>query len=252
MNSFSKNGFSIIDVFSTEEHRIISDTIKKSINDRLNDLTGDEFTLSDLKDYHNLSLADNVHKQVVDAPNRCIDITNFSTRIKKNKFIKKIMDESWGHHEYRLIFIGNLKNFDKKENCCSYRISRPNLSQDVGGIHLDKHVGGIKNLGDKNLLTLWIPIEGFNEKYTLNFAPGSHQFNHPDNCINDDSNYISMTYNNTYTNKFKYYRPQLNLGQGVIFDPNLLHGASYNLGEDTRVSIELRFFNAKTKYEFDR
>ncbi len=251
MSSFLKTGFSIIDIFSIEEHQIISKTIKNAINERLNAIAVNRFFLNDLKDYHNLNLTDDFHKKVVDASSRCIDFNNFSASIKKNNSIKQIMDECWDHHEFRLIWVGNLKNDEVKENYSSFRIARPNLLNDVGGIHLDKHVGGVKNLGDENLLTFWIPIVGFNEKYTLNFAPGSHQYDHPDNFIEEDSNYISMTYGDDYTGKFKYCRPQLSLGQGVIFDPNLLHGASYNLGQDTRISIELRLFNAKTKYVFD-
>jgi len=162
------------------------------------------------------------------------------------------MDELWGHHEFRLIWVGDLNKSAIQENYVTYRVARPNLSHDAVGIHLDKHVGGVKNLGDKKTLTIWIPIVGFDEQYTLNLSPGSHQYAHPDNSIEECSSYLSRTFDKDYIDKFKFYRPKLNVGQGIIFDPNLLHGKSYNLGLDTRVSLELRLFNAKEKYVFDR
>ena len=46
-----------------------------------------------------------------------------------------------------------------------------------------------------------------------------------------------------YTRKYKYIRPQLRLGEAIIFHPNLIHGGSLNLGKKTRVSIDFRLFN---------
>lgn len=250
MNNFSKNGFSIIDVLAREEHQKISKNIKRVLNQRLSAVTNDQMYLNNLKDYHKLPLTEDIHQKVVDSSFRRIDFTDFYNCIKNNNSVKKIMDDSWGHHEYRLFCIGNLKEFDSMENYCTFRLARPNISSDVGGVHLDKHVGGIKNLGDKNLLTIWIPIEGFSKEYTLNIASGSHKFNHPESSIEEDSRYISMTYDDDYIRNYIYHRPKLDIGQGIIFDPNLLHGASYNLGFHTRVSIELRLFNAKTNYVF--
>ena len=48
-----------------------------------------------------------------------------------------------------------------------------------------------------------------------------------------------------YTKKYKYIRPQLRLGEAIIFHPNLIHGGSLNLGKKTRVSIDFRLFNKK-------
>ena len=250
MNNFLKNGFSIVDVLAKEEHQMISKTIKRLLNQRLSVLTNDGIHLNNLKDYHNLPLTEDIHNKVVGSSFRRIDFKDFYACIKNNSSINKIMNESWGHNEFRLFFIGNLKEFDTKENYSSFRLARPNISRDVGGIHVDKHAGGIKNIADKNLLIIWIPIVGFSQEYTLNFAPGSHKYDHPESSIEEDNRYISMTYDDNYTDKFKYHRPKLNLGQGIIFDPNLLHGKSYNLGLDTRVSIELRLFNAKKNFSF--
>ena len=229
---------------------MISKTIKSALNQRLSTLTNNQIYLHNLKEYHNLHINEDIHNKVVGSSFRRIDFKDYYACIKNNKSINKIMDELWGHHEFRLFFIGNLKKFDSKENYCSFRLARPNILKDVGGIHADKHAGGIKDIADKNLIIIWLPIVGFSQEYTLNISPGSHKYDHPESSIEKDNKYISMTYDDEYTSKFKYHRPELNLGQGVIFDPNLLHGKSYNLGSDTRVSIELRLFNAKKKYSF--
>ena len=96
-----------------------------------------------------------------------------------------------------------------------------------------------------------IPIVGFDEHYTLKFAPGSHQHVHPDNFIEEDKNYISLTYDKGYTDNFNFIRPKLKLGQGIIFHPNLLHGRSYNDGVNTRVALQFLLFNGKKAFDFD-
>ena len=211
-----------------------------------------DFVLDDLKDYHKLKLTNDVHSQIVKSSNRRIKATRNNFNIfKKNANIQQLMKHCWGHNKYRLIWVGDLSNDNIHEDCCSSRIARPGIYQDVGGVHLDKHVGGNKNVAENNLLTLWLPIVGFDERYTLRIAPGSHKSVHPDEFIIKNKSYISMTYEKSYIDNFNFIRPKLKVGQGIIFDPNLLHGASYNFGVDTRVSLEFRFFNAKTHFSFD-
>jgi len=42
-------------------------------------------------------------------------------------------------------------------------------------------------------------------------------------------------------------RPNLNLGEGIFFHPDLVHGDSENLGTKTRVSLEIRFYRREIK-----
>ena len=48
-----------------------------------------------------------------------------------------------------------------------------------------------------------------------------------------------------YYRKFKYKRLNLKKGEAILFDPNLIHGGTDNLGTKTRVSLEFRLYNHK-------
>ena len=97
----------------------------------------------------------------------------------------------------------------------------------------------------KSILILWLPIVGFSKKYTLNFSPGSHNYTHENKHIEKNNDYVSVTYNKEYIKLCDFIRPELKKGQGILFDPNMLHGASINTGSKTRMSVEFRLFSVE-------
>ena len=98
--------------------------------------------------------------------------------------------------------------------------------------------------------SLWVPVVGFSNKYTLCFSPGSHLKKHPINRIKKQSDYISSIFEKKYIKKFKFKRLNLKKGEVIFFDLNLLHGGADNLGNNTRASLEIRLYNRK-KIKFD-
>ena len=138
-----------------------------------------------------------------------------------------------------------MKKKQIKKNAVGFRISRPKKSvkNDATGVHIDLHVGG-KICNDKHvLITAWLPIVGFSQKYTLRLAPGSHLIDHPFNNYLKNTKTVTNVFPLNYYKSFKFIRPQLKIGQAIIFHPNLLHGGSYNLGSKTRFSLEIRYYN---------
>ena len=96
--------------------------------------------------------------------------------ILENKLINRLMLKTWGHNEAIIKWVGSLKNKDIKNNVVGFRISRPSVKnkKDATGVHIDLHVGG-KICNDKNvLITIWVPLIGFNQNYSLNISPRSH------------------------------------------------------------------------------
>ena len=134
-----------------------------------------------------------------------------------------------------------------KKNATAFRIAKPKPSSDVGGVHYDLPYGRQKvpNKDHKALVTIWCPLVGFSEKYTLKISPKSHIPKHSLSKILKQKKFLSPVFDKNYVKKFKYMRPRLKKGQAIIFHPNLLHGASYNRGKNTRVSLDLRIFNSK-------
>ena len=89
--------------------------------------------------------------------------------ILENKLINRLMLKTWGHNEAIIKWVGSLKNKDIKNNVVGFRISRPSVKnkKDATGVHIDLHVGG-KICNDKNvLITIWVPLIGFNQNYSL-------------------------------------------------------------------------------------
>ena len=48
-----------------------------------------------------------------------------------------------------------------------------------------------------------------------------------------------------YYQKFKYKRLDLKKGEAILFDVNLIHGGTENLGSKSRVNLEFRLYNNK-------
>ena len=63
--------------------------------------------------------------------------------------------------------------------------------------HVDLNAGTVIKNKKRNInpvnLTLWTPIIGFSNKYTLQFAPGSHLFNHPISKIKKNQNIFLLS-----------------------------------------------------------
>ena len=62
--------------------------------------------------------------------------------MENNTNLSQIMEHCWGHSKYRLIWVGALYKHEIVENKCSFRLARPGILKDVGGVHLDKNYGG--------------------------------------------------------------------------------------------------------------
>ncbi len=245
--SYMEKGYCIVKLFKKSD----LEKIKKIIINKLNLLDKNKL-LKNLKfnrlyDYHKLNIDEKSHKLILKTSTRYVKLNNsLNLSIRKFKILNLIMKECWGHNKSSLYWVGSLRKRNIKSNVIGFRISRPQKvkNKDATGVHIDLHVGG-KVCYDKNVLvSIWIPIIGFSSKYSLRFAPKSHLKNHPIKSF-AKSKTVTNVFSNKYIKNFKFIRPNLKIGEAIIFHPNLLHGNSFNLGNKTRFSIEARLYNKR-------
>ncbi len=250
VNFYNKNGYLIIKVFKNEEIKYIHSLIKKKAQNHIKKLNWD------LSNYHKFVDA-NKHKQVINSSTRCISVNKkIIDKIKNNRSIKIILKSRWKHSNFIIPDLNYLNGITKttsrknlRKNEILFRIVAPKkISFSLSAPpHLDLNAGKIINRKKEGKtpvsFSLWTPIVGFSKKYTLNFAPGSHLFNHPIGKIENQNKYISRTFDKKYYKKFKFKRLNLKPGECILFDINLLHGGAENLGNKTRVSIETRLYH---------
>ena len=246
INNFSKQGYCIITLFTTND----INKIKTNIIDKINFLiknTGKKIKKNELKFYHRLKHLDKIHPLAIKSSTRYISLdSKIRNKISLNKDILNIINLFWGHSKFNIKWVGSLKKNNSKNNKMAFRIARPQNSfkSDVGGEHLDLHYGGIIRKNDyKSTLTIWCPLIGYSKKYTLRLSPKSHLKKHPVTSVSKQKKFVTRAFKKDYLKKFKFIRPNLRPGQVILFHPNTIHGGSINYGNQTRVSAELRIFN---------
>lgn len=257
LDLFNKNGYLVLDLFSDAQ----VDVVAKSIEDRIDEIGAPTPAKHgvrrwNLADYHNtLGADDAVHRRITDPEVRYVTLSDDFVSSSLDKTVLRVLDHYWGHRETLITHergISDDKPQDSRltdDNTCGFRLVRPGTA-DAAGVHVDKYYGnipGIAEVGTSNptLITLWIPVVGFGERYSLRLAPGSHLIAHPPEEFKKIPGYLTQVCGPAYESKFEYVRPKLRKGQAIVFHPNLLHGGSRNLGKTTRVSVEIRLRDAR-------
>lgn len=122
------------------------------------------------------------------------------------------------------------------------RLVRPTNKLDANPPHRDVWIDRLKNAVNIHFI-----IAGNSNKSTLALLPGSHVMN---------ENQILRTLEGAKINNSKYQvpsvvginqnmdliRPRIMENDVMVFSPYLIHGGGPNLGDKTRVSLEMRFW----------
>lgn len=249
---FLKNGYVIIRLLEKKELNFIINRICKKFNKiLLKNKKNYLLNKNNIKNYHKLFFSKNNHEKLIDSSSRYIFLDKkILNKIKKNKNILNIMKNYWGHEKFVPKWVGSIHQI--KDNAAGFRIARPSKLkiQDAAGSHSDINVGGKIANDHKILITAWVPLVGFNKKYTLRFAPATHLINHPYKAVTKQKKHMSKVLSKNYLKKFKFKRLTLKKGQAIFFHPNLIHGGSINKGNYTRLSVEIRMFNKVNALKF--
>lgn len=124
------------------------------------------------------------------------------------------------------------------------RIVRPN-KLDNNAPHKDTHIERLKS---PDIVNIYLPLAGSNEKSSLPIIPCSHLENESEYIISKSPCFINGKKFNApalvhRNNGLNMITPNPNYGEVMIFNPSLVHGGGSNDNDDkTRISIEMRFF----------
>ena len=123
----------------------------------------------------------------------------------------------------------------------SLRIVRPN-SDDNNPLHRDVWIDRLRNA-----INIFFPITPANKDSNLGIIPGSHMWKESEiertvsgSSVNGKKYTVPAVVGAKYKLNFK--RPIINDEQILIFSPYLIHGAAVNFTNETRVSLEMRFW----------
>ncbi|HEX6513871.1 MAG TPA: phytanoyl-CoA dioxygenase family protein [Chloroflexota bacterium] len=235
LDSFVADGFGIVDVVDESQHAVLQQLVLC----RLADLARNEpdvgrFELRDLAEYHRLEIPAEAHRRLLSGTQRFVPLTPEHEAPFLAPALFPIMDYLWGQHDdvsiKRVDLEGNLVDHQ-----CGFRVVRPQTA-DATLPHTDSDDGAF------SLFTVWLPLVGFDSRYSLKVFPGTHRCKHPSDAIVRDDRFAALPYSAEYVSQFESFRPDLRKGQGIVFHNELLHGAADNLGDATRVSLEVRVF----------
>jgi len=231
--NWAEKGFTILKVFTKDTFDQLKQSITNNIINGLEkaSIKVDRDTFS-LKDYHKYVTTSEQHFDVI---NHTRDLRNEDFKLDfddlSDKFSKHL----------KIPLTSKIKDFDRSH--IQIRISRPN-TLDINPPHRDSYLDYYKNI-----INIWIPILGCNDKSSLPVVPGSHLISEhkiirteAQSAYINDNIYAVPCMLETTDGPFKMIRPNPKATEALIFTPYLVHGAGINLNEDiTRVSLELRF-----------
>ena len=230
---WTNQGYSVVSIFSKEEF----ESLKNSIKDNLlkafmeNGVEVDEESF-ELEKYHDYVASNELHNKIISIT-RNLEVSDFDLDLST---IAQRFGDILGYK-----FSTFVPELGKSH--VQIRISRPN-SLDINPPHKDGYLSYWKDI-----INVWIPIVGCNEKSSLPVFPGSHFINEND-VLRTESKGAHINGNTYYVpcilevknKEMKMIRPNPKQGEALIFSPFLIHGAAINGNQDlTRISLELRF-----------
>lgn len=225
-------GYACVEVFKSGEFESLKKSICTNIIRALkvNGLQVDEDVFK-LRNYHDFVTTDALHLKI-------IDITRNLTNEDFNFDINNLAERFCKLLGYK--FTSWIKELKKTH--IQIRINRPN-SLDINPPHRDGYLSYWKDI-----INVWIPIEGCNAQTSLPVCPRSHLIKESDIFrtrskgakINGNTYYVPCILK-TKQGILNMVRPNPKQGEALVFTPFLIHGAAINNSDTTRVSLELRF-----------
>jgi hypothetical protein len=219
---FDNTGYKIININNNNVF------LQNFIKDSIKNITGKYINL---ENYHN-EITDEEHSKILNSMPYKKD-TNEDMQIFCN-YIEKIIS---------LELKENVKIFN---NDVWVRICRPSIinDNDYNPCHKDVYLDFYRNI-----VNIYLPIVGSNEKSSLSLQPGSHKWNENETMVTKGGaffKYINKKYSVdaivASKTPIEMIRPNPCEGQLMLFSPYLIHGCAYNENENTtRISLEVRF-----------
>lgn len=229
---WKEEGFGVVHAFTEAEFNALKLSVTQNILKAIktNGIAINEATFK-LEDYHKVVTTDEGHFGV-------IDITRNLTNEDFDFDIELLVERFGNELGYKLTsWVEELQ-----KTHIQIRINRPS-SLDINPPHKDGYLSYWEDI-----VNVWIPVAGCNEQTSLPVVPGSHLLSEDEIYrtaskgakINGNTYYVPCILK-TKSGNLNMIRPNPAQGEALLFSPFLIHGAAVNLGDSTRVSIELRF-----------
>lgn len=219
---FDNVGYKIFDIPP------FNDLMQRFIQNKILFITKKEISL---ENYHNV-IAEEEHTAILNSmpykKDIYPDIKEFSDYLEKT--VSEILGES-------------VKIFNDD---LWFRICRPSNinNNDYNPCHRDVYLDFYRNI-----VNIYLPVAGSNEKSSLTVASGSHKWSESDTMVTSGGAHFK-TQNKKYSvdaivaskMPIEMIRPNPSISQLMLFSPYLIHGCAENNNENmTRISLEVRF-----------
>lgn len=231
--SWENEGFSNLTVFSEKEFFDLKSSVRKTVLEGLRkaevEVEEDLFTL---ENYHVFVQDETTHFNVINyTRNLTVDDLDFDIELLAKRIGKHLKC--------------NLTTWVEElgKSHVQIRLSRPN-SLDINPPHRDGYLSFWENI-----INVWIPVAGCNEKSSLPVVSGSHKIAESE-ILRTEAKGAKINGNlyqvpcllESKQGPFYMERPNPKEGEALLFTPFLIHGAAVNLSNDTtRVALEFRF-----------
>ena len=235
---FEVDGYVIQELYSENEMETLRQALCQRMGDIFSSIAPDRsFDFPDLESYHLCrDLDDELQGSLRDLSLRKLSLDQLLMDTIVNSGMKKCLTDLFGD---TAMTVGRGYESGFESDCCGFRVIRPHPFRDPAPrIHAEVMANEGFNTGCE--LTVWIPLSGYDSRYTLKVLPRSHVVDHDEKYFVQTGDPAANFFSKEYTDRF---RPDLKPGQAILIHPNVLHGAGENDGDITRSSLEVRFFN---------
>jgi hypothetical protein len=225
---FDDTGFCILEPDSINKH--YSDFISSLLRDEIRKTVG--YIIEDLVKYHD-AVSEDDHRVILNSMpfkrESSPEIDAFC------EYLEGVVSKRIGQR---------VKIFN---NDLWFRICRPTVAHpdDFNPCHRDIYLDFYRNI-----LNIYLPVAGSDERSSLLLQPGSHLWNENETRITSGGAHFKTTTGKKYSvdaivasrRPLSMVRPNPSENQLMIFSPYLIHGCASNENPDmTRISVEARF-----------
>lgn len=228
---FTNYGYEIINSNLLEEHEQFELLMTQYFSDKLKEFLKEDVILDNMSNFHAVANKFNLdHHTFIKHISRKLPLM-----FHKTDFIQRIIGDC------RQFLGANIKITD---NLVWFRICRPGFD-DSNDFHRDHW---FPNYND--VLNLYIPICGSYCDSAMKIIPKSYKWSEKDvvPTFSGDSgekyikNGVAYSAPGIKYCKFEImpHRPDIRLGDFMIFHPKSVHGGGDNFSDDTRISLEIR------------
>ena len=262
-NNLKKNNIYYSELFVDsnwgEDYVMLDNNINLLKNTDFDNLGYKIFNIDNFNDL----LKDFIEKRIFFITNKNINLENYHNEINNEEHTKILnsmpykkninseINEFCNYIEKKISEIVN-ENIKIFNDDIWIRICRPNniCDNDNNPYHKDVYLDFYKNI-----VNIYLPIIGSNEKSSLSIQPESHKWNENETMTTKGGGYFKST-NKKYSvdaivssiKTLKLIRPNPTENQLLLFSPYLIHGGASNLNENTtRISLEIRFIKNDEK-----